>query len=109
MRLALVALLAGLALLVAVAPAGASLRGCKGVSGQAGGAGKITLTKTFACADARRDVKWWLDGIDSHGPKPWKCTHRGTSVAKYRCHLRTSFGGTKKLRTYHLRFTFYDR
>ena len=109
MRLALVALLAGLAVLVAAAPASAELRGCKGVSGRAGGAGKITLTKTFACADARRDVKWWLDGIDNHGPKPWTCTHRGASVAKYRCRLRTSFGGTKKLRTYHLRFTFYDR
>ncbi|MDO8210269.1 hypothetical protein [Conexibacter sp. CPCC 206217] len=109
----LTALFSALVLTVAAGSASAAappprLKSCKSVSGRAGGVDQIRLTKTFACPDARQNIGSWLTFVDSRGPRPWTCTHRGASVSYWRCHLRTSFGGTRPLRLYRLNFRLLD-
>jgi hypothetical protein len=104
----LVATLAVLATLVVVAPAGAATHRCASFSARAGGVDQIRVTDGFKCSDVMQTLGFWANRPDRYGPPPWKCTHRGASVVQWRCHIRTSFGATKPLRTYRLRFRFLD-
>lgn len=64
----------------------------------------IRLTRGFRCQDAKRDISSWIGfGARSSTPKsltPWTCTFD----ARIRCRLRTSFGGSRPMRTYRLSF-----
>lgn len=112
MRLALAASVAALAFtaLAAPAPADAAMQGCRGVTGHPGGTAtwkvyNIRLTKGFGCKRARRNIRTWIGfgGMMDH-PRalaPWRCNFTG----RVRCRLRTSFGGTRPMRTYRLRFS----
>jgi hypothetical protein len=90
------------------AAAGARTKSCRSVSGRAGGVDRIRLSESFACRDARADIGGWLNLFQPSGPRPWTCTHRGASVTRWSCHLRTSFGGTRPLRRYTLTFRLLD-
>jgi hypothetical protein len=111
MRLLLAAAIAALVLtaLTAPAPAAAAMQGCRSVTGHPGGNATwkvhhIRLTKGFGCRRARQSIKTWIGfgGMMDH-PRalaPWTCEFG----PRTRCRLRTSFGGTKPMRTYRLRF-----
>jgi hypothetical protein len=111
MRLVLAAAIAAFALtaLAAPAPADAAMKGCASVTGHPGGNAtwkvhKIRLTRSFSCKQARKNIKTWIGfgGMMDH-PRalaPWRCTFG----VRTRCKLRTSFGGTKPMRTYRLKF-----
>lgn len=64
----------------------------------------IRLTRGFSCRDAKLNVSSWISlGAKSSTPKsltPWTCTFD----ARIRCRLRTSFGGSRPMRTYRLSF-----
>ena len=79
-----------------------------------GSADHIRVTKSFPCEFVRGDIKRWLKDGARGGPsnrelKPWTCNfhlkYHGYR-AQIRCKLRTSFGGTKPMRTYRLRFVY---
>jgi hypothetical protein len=64
----------------------------------------MRVSQRFSCKRARQNVRTWIGfgGMMDH-PRalaPWRCSFG----ARVRCRLRTSFGGTKPLRTYRLRF-----
>ena len=112
MRVLLSIAVAGLLLAAMAAPAPASaaaMKHCASVTGKPGPtatwrAHHIRLSQGFACKRARRNVKTWIGfGGMMDTPRalaPWRCSFG----ARTRCRLRTSFGGTKPLRTYRLRF-----
>jgi hypothetical protein len=103
-----IATLTVLAALVVVAPASAATHLCQSFSARAGGVDQIRVTDGFTCADVMQTLGFWANRPDRYGPPPWKCTRRGGSVAHWKCHIRTSFGGTRPLRTYRLSFRFLD-
>jgi hypothetical protein len=94
---------------VLASPAQAATKHCASVTGHPGGRAtwkidQIRLTSGFSCKAVRSNIRTWVGfgGIMSN-PRalaPWRCRF-GTRT---RCTLRTSFGGTKPLRTYKLRF-----
>lgn len=90
----------------AKAPALKSCRG--GLSGRAGGVNRIRVTRGFSCREAKRSIGGWLNLFQQSGPPPWRCSFRGDSISYWRCHVRTSFGGTRPLRTYRLTFRLLD-
>ncbi|HST40105.1 MAG TPA: hypothetical protein VLK58_11375 [Conexibacter sp.] len=92
----------------ASAAAAAPMKSCKSVSGRAGGVDQIRVTKSFSCREARRSIGGWLNLFQQSGPPPWTCTSRGASVMRWRCRVRTSFGGTRPLRLYRLNFRLLD-
>ena len=109
----LTAVLSALALAAVAAPASASaatpMKSCKPVTGRPGGtaiwrAHHIRLTQGFSCKKARRNIRTWIGfgGYmdNSRALAPWTCSF-DTPI---RCRLRTSFGGTKPMRTYRMRF-----
>lgn len=122
----LLSLLGGLALALALvvparaadaprAPASASAakapvtKACRGgLSGRAGGVNQIRVTKGFSCREAKRSIGGWLNLFQQSGPPPWRCRSRGATISRWRCRLRTSFGGTRPLRTYRLTFRLLD-
>jgi hypothetical protein len=79
-----------------------------------GGADHIRVTKSFKCKDVRSDVRRWLADGAPGGPtnrelRPWTCKFGmkpGSARQRVRCKLRTSFGGTRPLRTYRMRFVY---
>jgi hypothetical protein len=110
-KLAVAVVLALLAVLGTSASASAApaLKRCAKVTGHPGGSATwqvhhIRLTQGFSCKRARRNIKTWIGfGGMMDNPRalaPWRCEF-GPRTA---CRLRTSFGGTKPLRTYRLRF-----
>jgi hypothetical protein len=96
------------ACLVATSSAGAAMHSCRSFSAAAGGVDKIRVTNGFKCRDVMVTLRGWADRPDRYGPPPWRCKFRGDSVARWRCKLRTSFGGTRPERTYILKFRFLD-
>lgn len=110
-----VALVAVLVLPVATASA-RTTKGCKPPvrHERFGKADHIRVTKSFSCKLARRSIRNWLADGAPGGPtnkelKPWTCRFGdGYPRSRMRCKIRTSFGGTKPLRTYRMRFV-YDR
>lgn len=79
-----------------------------------GSADHIRVTKSFPCKLARQSIKFWLQDGAPGGPtnrelKPWRCNFhlQGQGFrGPIRCKIRTSFGGTKPLRTYRMRFVY---
>jgi hypothetical protein len=98
-------------LLVSPASADAALKHCHKVTKRVGGspvtwtAHHIRLSHGFKCKDARSNIRTWIGyGGMMDNPRalaPWRCNFGGD---RNRCRLRTSFGGTRPLRTYRLRF-----
>jgi hypothetical protein len=97
------------AVLPASAPA-AAMKACAEVRDPAhGSAYRIRLSPGFSCRDARTNLGSWLgqDAPDSDNGRPlvpggWRCgpPHAFGEYVRYRCTLRTSFGGTRPLRTF---------
>jgi hypothetical protein len=90
-------------------PAQAATKRCSPVTGHPGGRAtwkidQIRLTTGFSCKHARSDIRTWVGfGGRMDNPRalaPWRCRFG----PRTRCTLRTTFGGTKPLRTYRLRF-----
>jgi len=79
-----------------------------------GSADHIRVTKSFPCKLARQAVRFWLADGAPGGPtnkelRPWTCDFNSKLTgyrAPIRCKIRTSFGGTKPLRTYRMRFIY---
>jgi len=93
----------------ASANAAPALQRCAKVTGKPGGSATwqvhhIRLTQGFACKRARKNIKTWIGfGGMMDNPRalaPWRCEFG----ARTACRMRTTFGGTKPLRTYRLRF-----
>ncbi len=75
---------------------------------------RIRVTTGFPCRSARDRLRRWLaDGASYQGMAPWTCNLPYRKLDTYRdlnrCRLRTSFGGTKPLRTYRLGFIYSIR
>jgi hypothetical protein len=110
MRVLLASTVAALAFLAAAAsPASAAMKRCDSVTGHPGGSATwkvhdIRLSPRFACKHARQNIRTWIGfGGMMDNPRalaPWRCNFG----ARTRCRLRTSFGGTRPMRTYYLRF-----
>ena len=109
MRVLLASAIAALALAASAAPASAAMKRCDSVKGHPGGSATwkvhdIRLSRRFACKDARQNIRTWIGfGGMMDSPRalaPWRCTFG----ARTRCRLRTSFGGSRPMRTYYLRF-----
>jgi hypothetical protein len=98
------------ALLAPPASADAAMKSCHRVKQRVGGspvtwtAHHIRLSRRFRCRDARSNIRTWIGfGGMMDNPRalaPWRCNFG----ARNRCRLRTSFGGTRPMRTYYLRF-----
>jgi hypothetical protein len=100
--------------IVLASPAQAATKRCSSVTGHPGGSAtwkidQIRLTVGFSCKHARSNIRTWVGfGGMMDNPKalaPWRCRF-GT---RPRCTLRTSFGATKPMRTYKLRFRIRNR
>jgi hypothetical protein len=85
------------------------MKSCDAVKGHPGGSATwrvhhIRLTQGFSCRSARKNIRTWIGfgGMmdNSRALAPWHCSFGPAT----RCRLRTSFGGTKPMRTYYLRF-----
>jgi hypothetical protein len=104
-----------LAVLAATAPA-ASAKTCRGVKDrQEGAIFRVRVSSAFPCSGVRTNLRSWLGfGAPMRVGRPllpggWTCgpPHtNGTRGIRYFCRLRTSFGGTKPLRTYRLNFRY---
>jgi hypothetical protein len=109
--IAILTLALSTAVLATPASADAAMKRCHRVKQRVGGspvtwtAHHIRLSRRFRCRDARRDIRTWIGfGGMMDNPRalaPWRCNFGGT---RNRCRLRTSFGGTRPMRTYYLRF-----
>ena len=102
-------LLVAVAATVTPAPAHAAMKSCARVTGHPGGNAtwridRIRLTEGFGCSRARKDIKTWVGfGGMMDNPRaltPWRCN----LGPRTRCTLKTTFGGTKPMRTYRLQF-----
>lgn len=93
---------------LASSSAAAKTKSCRSVSGRAGGVNQIRVTRSFSCREVRTTIGVWLNLFQQSGPRPWTCTYRGATISRWRCHVRTSFGGTRPLRTYRLTFRLLD-
>ena len=79
-----------------------------------GSADHIRVTKSFPCKLARQAIRFWLQDGAPGGPtnrelRPWTCDFHSKLTgyrAPIRCKIRTSFGGTKPLRRYRMRFIY---
>jgi hypothetical protein len=115
-RLAIVLLAAASPLaLPAAAPAQAPLKACAGLrDAEEGKIFRVRLSRGFSCSDARLNLRSWLGfGAPMTVGRPdvpggWRCgppSAFGTYI-RYRCRLRTSFGGTRPERTFRLVFRY---
>jgi hypothetical protein len=117
--LVLTLILATVAMLaLPLATAGArSTKGCRPpiVHDIYGTADHIRVTKSFPCRRARKAIRRWLRDGAPGGPtnrelRPWTCDFENKMIGMWRmpirCKLRTSFGGTRPMRTYRLRFVY---
>jgi hypothetical protein len=108
-RIAIVAVALAVTTMAAPASADAAMKGCSAVKGRPGGdavwrAHHIRVSNGIKCKRARQNIRTWIGfgGMMDH-PRalaPWRCKFG----VRPRCKLRTSFGGTKPMRTYRLRF-----
>jgi hypothetical protein len=102
-----VAVGAAAALAAAAVPASAASHSCRSFSARAGGVDHIRVTNGFKCRDVMQTLRPWASAPDRYGPPPWRCRSRQAGL-RWRCKLRTSFGGTRPERLYRLRFRFLD-
>jgi hypothetical protein len=106
--------LAALAVAPAAAPA-ATLKPCRGLSDrEEGRIFKVRLTRGFSCAAARQNLASWFGAGSPMTvgrpdlPGGWRCGPPSAfgSYIRYRCTLRTSFGGTRPERTFRLVYRY---